>query len=544
MNPARPGARRLLATPGLLLATAAVGLFLILFVAVPLLEAVLTPGADTWRSLPGTPRFRTATVNTLWITALSSSSAVLLGLLYALAVSKFRVPGWRFLGWVPLLGLFSPPFVGALALILLFGRNGVITSQLLGLDVSLYGWHGVWLAQTLAFFPLAYLVLAGVLSRVPSSLEQAAAGYGAGSLAVLRTVTLPLAMPGILAATLFVSLGVLSDFGTPMLLGGRFRVLATEAYNQVTGWGNLEAGTALGLVLLVPALLIYALQLRSAAGERYATVGSRASFNQPLPLSPVLRWSLWTVCMLVALVLVAKTAAVVVGAFANVWAFDYTPTFRHFSWVNARLADLTNTLRLAPLAALLATAVSLLAAFLVHAARIRGRMLLDLTTLLPAAIPGTLLGIAYVLAFNDGPIRLTGTALLIVISMAVGSLPTAYRIIAASFIQMRGSLYEAASNLGAGWARVFTDVAVPLLRGPVASATMLVFIHSLGTLSAVIFLVSPGLNLASVSILNLAEEGYWGGAAALATVLMLLGALMLALARLVLGRSFRPFERL
>lgn len=544
MSPARPGAGRLLATPGLLLVTAAVGLFLLLFVLLPLLEAAVTPGADTWRSLPATGRFRTAAFNTLWITVLSSGSAVLLGLLYALAVSKFRIPGWRFLGWVPLLGLFSPPFVGALALILLFGRNGVVTSQLLGLDVSLYGWHGVWLAQTLAFFPLAYLVLAGVLRRVPSSLEQAAAGYGAGSLAVLRTVTLPLALPGIMAATLFVSLSVLSDFGTPMLLGGRFRVLATEAYNQVTGWGNLEAGTALGLVLLVPALIIYVLQLRSAAGERYATVGSRASFNQPLPLSPLLRWTLWAVCMAVAVVLMAKTIAIAVGAFANVWAFDYTPTLRHFSWVSARLGDLTNTLKLAPLAALLATAVSLFAAFLVHAARIRGRSLLDLTTLLPAAIPGTLLGIAYVLAFNDGPVRLTGSALLIVISMAVGSLPTAYRIIAAALVQMRSSMYEAAGNLGAGWARVFTDVAVPLLRGPVASAVMLVFIQSLGTLSAVIFLVSPGLNLASVSILNLAEEGYWGGAAALATVLMLLGAGMLALARLVLGRSFRPFERL
>ena len=544
MTALQPRLRRLASSPGLLGLALVAGVFLAVFIVWPLLEALLTPDAATWRSLSESARWRSATLNTLWLTALSGGSAVVLGLLYALAVTKFRIPGWRFFGWVPLLGLFSPPFVGALALILLFGRNGLITSQLLGLDVSIYGWHGIWFAQTLSFFPLAYLVLAGVLQRVPSTLEQAAAGYGAGSFGVLRTVTLPLALPGTLAATLFVSLSVLSDFGTPMLLGGRFRVLATEAYNRVAGWGDLQTGTALGLVLLVPALAIYALQLRYAAGDRFATVGSRVAFDRPLPLPAAARWSLFVLCSLVAAVLIAKLLAIVTGGLTNVWAVDYTPTFRHFSWIASRGDDLRNTLLLAPLAALLCAGVSLITSFLVHAVRIRGRSLLDLTTLLPAAIPGTLLGIAYVLAFNDGPLRLTGTGLLIVVCMAVGSLPTAYRICAAALVQVRRSLYEAAGNLGAGWLRILADIGVPLLRGPLASAAMLVFIQSLGTLSAVIFLVSPGRNLASVSILNLAEEGYWGGAAALATVLMFTGAAVLVGARLVLGRSFRPFERL
>ncbi len=535
---------RLRATPGLVAATAAVSLVLLTFVLWPMLEAAVTPDGATWSSLAASSRWRSATLNTLWLTALSGGSAVLLGLVFALSVTRFRVPGWRLFSWIPLLGLFSPPFVGALALVLLFGRNGLITSQLLGLQVSIYGWHGVWLAQTLAFFPLAYLVLVGVLQRVPASLEQAAAGYGASSLSVLRQVTLPLARPGVLAATLFVSLSVLSDFGTPMLLGGRFRVLATEAYNQVAGWGDLQTGTALGLVLLLPALVIYALQLKAAAGERYATVGGRSGLSGRFPLPAAARWALSLLCGLVSLVLVAKFLAIGVGALANVWAFDYTPTARHFSWVAARAQDLLNTLKYAPLAALGCTLLALLAAFLVHAVRVRGSMLIDLATLLPAAIPGTLLGIAYVLAFNGPPLQLTGTALLIIVCMAVGSLPTAYRICAAALVQMRSSLYEAASNLGAGWARVFSDVALPLLRGPAASAAVLVFIHSLGTLSAVIFLVSPGRNLASVSILNLAEEGYWGGAAALATTLLLIGALLLLAARLLLGRNLRPFESL
>jgi len=533
--------RRLLAAPGLLLVAVLTGLGLTLFVLLPLVNAALTPEAGTWRALLGSSRYRLAVTNTLWLTALSCVSAVGLGLLYALAVTRVRIPGWRFFSWVPLAGLFSPPFVGALALILLFGRNGIITSGLLGLDVSLYGWHGVWFAQTLSFFPLAYLVLSGVLRRVPSSLEQAASGYGASGLAVLRSVTLPLARPGILAATLFVSLSVLADFGTPMLLGGRFRVLATEAYNRVAGWGDLQTGTALGLVLLVPALLIYALQARAQAADRYATVGSRATFGGTLAVPAWVRLGLFLLCLLVSLVLAAKMLAVLAGGLASAWAFDWTPTLEHYSWVLTRFGDIVHTFTLAPLAALLGTALALAAAFLVHAARLPGRSVLDAVTMLPAAVPGTLFGIAYVLTFNRPPLELAGTSALIVGNMAFMSLPTAYRICAAALQQTSRSLHEAAGSAGAGWLAAFRDITVPLLRGPAASAAMLVFIHSLGTLSAVIFLVAPGRNLASVSILNLAEEGYWGGAAAIATVLMAAGAAVLGAARLVLGRHFRPF---
>ncbi len=536
--------RNVLSGPGLLLAGSAVLLFLLTFVLWPLVTAAATPSLQVWQDVLAGSRWRQVAFSTLWLTALSTTSAITLGLVFALAVTKLRVPGWRYFAWVPLLGLFSPPFVGALAIILLFGRNGLITSQLLGLDVSLYGWHGVWFSQTLSFFPLAYMVLVGVLRRVPSSLEQAASGYGSGSLAVLRHVTLPLARPGILAATLFVSLGVLSDFGTPMILGGRFRVLATEAYNRVTGWGDLQGGAVLGFLLLVPALIIYFVQARFAAADRFATVGGRGSFDAPLRTSGWGRGLVTGLCGAVTLVLVAKLGAILVGGFATVWGFDYTPTLSHLNWLTTRSADLINTMQYALLAAVLGTVVSLFAAFLVHAVRVRGRGALDLLTLLPAAVPGTLLGIAFVLTFNTGPLKLTGTAAIIIITMTVGALPTAYRICAAALQQVNRSLFEAASNLGAGWLAILRDLAVPLLRGPAGSAATLLFIHSIGTLSAVIFVVAPGRNLASVSILNLAEEGYWGGAAAIATVLMVLAGLVLLLARLLLGRNFRPFESL
>jgi iron(III) transport system permease protein len=546
LQPARKAGlwQRLKSTPGVLLLVLLSALLLGGFIIYPLLVSAFTPTWDTWSNLLGSSRLRQIIWQTLWLTALSTISAITLGLLFALAVTRYRIPGRQLFAWIPLLGLFSPPFVGALSFILLFGRRGLVTSQLLGLDVSIYGWHGIWLAQTLSFFPLAYLVLVGVLRRVPAALEQTAAGYGASNWQVLRSVTLPLARPGILAATLFVSLGVLSDFGTPLLLGGRFRVLATEAYNRVTGWGDLQQGTALGLLLLVPALILYALQLRSLAGDRFATVGTRFSQSEAPPGPWPVRAGLVLLCSAVSLVLVAKLAAILTGGITKVWSYDYTLTLEHLNWAFLRREDLHNTLSYSLLAAVLGTLVSLVAAFLVHTARVRGRTLLDLATLLPAAIPGTLLGIAYILAFNRPPFKLTGSAAIIVACMAVSALPTAYRICAASLQQVRQSLSEAAGSLGAGWLAVLRDVTLPLLRGPLGSAWALVFIHSLGTLSAVIFLVSPGRGLASIAILNLAEEGYWGGAAAIAMVLIVLAALTLLLARFVFGRNFRPFEAL
>src|SRR5690606_31353979 len=202
----------------LLLSYVFVAAFLGLFVLAPLVRVFLAPTASDWQQVLATPRWRGAALNTLTMMALSTASALLIGTLYAYAIAKARVPGSRLFGIVPLLLLITPPFVSGLAFILLLGRRGLLTYQLLGLETSIYGWHGLWLAQTLSFFPIAYLVLYGVFQAIDPSLEQAARGLGAGRWQVLRTVTLPLATPGLLAAGLFIAIGVLGDFGNPMLV--------------------------------------------------------------------------------------------------------------------------------------------------------------------------------------------------------------------------------------------------------------------------------------------------------------------------------------
>lgn len=516
--------------------------FLALFVVAPLLKVAIAPSAGDWRQVLATPRWRGAALNTLTMMALSTASSLALGTLFAYAVTKARVPGSRLFTAAPVLLLITPPFVSGLAFILLLGRRGLLTYQLLGLEISIYGWHGLWLAQTLSFFPIAFLVLQGVFRAIDPALEQAARGLGASRWQVLRSVTLPLATPGLLAAGLFIAIGVLGDFGNPMLVGGRFRVLATEVYTQLTGWASIGTSAALGLILLAPALALFAAQQRvhSLTRERFATVGGRGGNLIERPLPGGVRWLLFAFCLLVSLFVAASHGVVFVGAVTELWGIDYSFTLAHLTYVFDQFDGLGNSLRFAALAALLCTLLSGLAAYLVQRVGVPGSRGLDLATLLPAAIPGTLLGVAYVLTFNAPPLNLTGGGFIIVVAMAASYLPVGYRICAASLAQLRPSLDESAANLGASRMQTLLGVVAPLIGPALIAAFVFCFIQAVGTLSTVIFLVSFDTPLASVAILNLAEQGRWGRAAALSSALVIVTVASLGILYLVAGRSLKP----
>lgn len=526
--------------PWLVVAFLALAAFLATFVLYPTVLVSLAPSREDWQQVLTTPRWRLAARNTLTMVLLSTSSSLLLGLVYALAVTKVRVPGARLFELVPLFLLVTPPFVGGLAFLLLLGRRGLITDALLGLDVSIYGAHGLWLAQTLSFFPVAYVILRSTLRAIDPTLTHAARSLGASRLEVLRSVTLPLATPGLLAAALFIAIAVLSDFGNPMLIGGRFRVLATEVYTQLTGWASVGTSAALGLTLLVPAALFFVLQQRvqRRSRQRFATVGGRGG-SLPEPSAPAaLRWALFACCALVTAFVAALYLVIALGAVTTLWGVDTSLTGAHLQAVTRYLPELRNSLSFALLAATLCTIASLIAAYLVQRCGVPVRSSIDLATLLPAAIPGTLMGVAFVLAFNTEPLRLTGTAGIIVVAMAVSYLPVGYRICVAALTQLQPSLDDTARNLGASRMRTLIDITAPLLKGAAGATFVFCFIQGVGTLSTVIFLVSFDTALTSVTILNLAEQGQWGRAAALAAVLVGVTFVALAAVRGVVGRGF------
>ena len=508
-----------------------------LFVAFPLGRVVLTPQLEEWSRLLARDRWVTALRNTMLITLLSTLSATVLGFIYAYAIERVRITGSRVLTVLAILPLLSPPFLGAIAIIMLLGRQGLITNQLLGVDFQLYGLNGLWIVQTLGFFPIAFLTIRGVLRAVSVNLEHAARDLGASRWYIFRTIVFPLSLPGVVSAALLVAIFVLGDFASPMILGGRFRVLATEAYTQVVGWADLRMGAALATVLFVPTAIFFVLQRLILRRGSYVTVTGRAGSEiGPVPQHWLVRAFLQLICWSLAGVILSIYAMIVYGSFTTLWGVDFSLSFDNFRLASAYTRDIVNSISFAAYAGVATAFLAVFAAYIIHRKAFPGRNILDISVLLPAAIPGTLLGIAYILAFNTPPFLLTGTAFIVVASMVFRSLPVGYRSAVSGFSQIDPSLEESATDLGAGLFKRFFTIMLPLLAPAFTAALVFTFVDSINTLSAVIFLVTPRTSLATVRVLNLVEYGEWGQAAALTLLLLLFVFLTLAAFALIFGR--------
>jgi iron(III) transport system permease protein len=459
-------------------------------------------------------------LQSLLVSAVSTVIAVAIALVLAYAVTRTTIPGKRFISLMSLLPLVSPPFLVSLAFILLFGRSGLVT-RALGLEASIYGFHGIVAAQVLTFLPQAYLLLANVLGNIDTTLEEAAENLGAGSLTTLRRVTLALARPGLASATLIVFILCMTDFGNPILIGGRYNVLATEIYAQVIGMSNFAAGATMSVVLLVPCLIAYLVNTYWVGTASYATVsaGARTALR---PTPPGVRWPLTVVAGGVAAFVALIYGLIPLGSFVRLWGSDWTLSLRHYTFQSAAEGawPIWNSVKLALVAGALGTALALLTAYVVERHRPPGARLIESLALLPAALPGTLVGVGYILAFNVPPVLLTGTIWILVTSVIFWKLPVAVLAAINALKQIDPAVEEAAVSLGAGALRTFARVVLPLLTGTAFSIFIYFFINGMVTVSAVIFLTYPGFNLASVAILNQVENGFPGVACALGTIIL------------------------
>lgn len=509
-------------SPSLALAWAGVFLFLAICIVFPLFCVISTPKAQDFLNVLGSPIWRQAALNTLYECLASTFCAVLIGYLYAYAVSRAGVPFKGFFKLVPIIHLITPPFVGGLSFILLLGRNGFITSRILGLDVSLYGFWGLLISQTLCFFPVAYLICLQTLEGIDPNLEQAATSLGTKRLGIFFKLTLPLSMPGILSSALFIAVSVMSDFGNPMLVGGRFRVLAVEIYTQLTGWANGGFSAVLGLFLVIPSVALFLLQSKMAkrSMERTATVGGHSSAVEATKQKPLTRIIFTLFCLLVSAIVLAQFASLVAGSVQKIWGVNTSFTLSHIQGLGRYTREIRNSLVFALEGALLGTLVALVASYLVYRTECPLRNAIDTIAQIPAAVPGTLFGLAFTLASSRAGYH--NSAVLIVIAIAVGFMPFSYRILSSAFSQIKMDIDEGARSLGASRIKVLGAVLVPMVGGGISSSIIYDFIRGVGTMSAVVFLVSFGTPLASIKILNLAEQGFWGPAAALALLLTLI----------------------
>lgn len=521
------------------LALAGLGLwlFFLLFVIAPVLFVFLSARPEDFKTVFTSARFYEALKNTALECVCSTFVSVFFGYIYAYAVVRGNLPFKRFFAAIPLVHMVTPPFVGGLSFILLFGRQGFITKTVLGLDISLYGFWGLLMSQVLCFFPLAYLICRQTLEGINPRLEQAARSLGAGRLKVFLSVTLPLSFAGILSSLLFIAVSVLSDFGNPMIVGGRFKVLAVEIYTELTGWLNTGVSAVLGLVLLLPSIALFIAQnsLFNKNAKKLATVGGKAGFESKVDVSPFARLCLTFFCSFLSLLILAQFASIVAGSFQKLWGIDKSFTLSHIKSVAGFASSLANSVGLSFIAAMLSTFIAALTAYLTHRVKLPFSTALDSVCQLPAAIPGTLFGLS--LAYAANFIRFEWSAFLIVLAMTVTYLPFSYRICSSTFSRLSFNLDEASKSLGAGRFKVLSSVIIPLSVGGLFSSFVYDFVRGVGTLSSVIFLIDFSTSLASVKILNLAEQGDWGRSASLALVLTLITFIILFVGRKI-SRKF------
>ncbi len=479
--------------------------------------------------------------NTLVLALACAAACTALGLAFALIATRTTFPYKKSLRVLSVLPIITPPFVIGLGLILLFGRSGIVNQALewaFGLEPTrwIYGMQGVLVAQVFAFTPIAFLVLIGVVEGVSPALEEAAQTLRANRWRTFVDVSLPLMRPGLANAFLISFIESIADFGNPILLGGNFGVLSTEIFFSVVG-AQLDPGRAatLGIVLLGMALLAFAAQRRVLGRKVYTALSGKGDGGLPTPLPDGVRRLCYAAALPWALLTVVIYAMALAGGFVETWGRDYTPTLKHYVkafgieygahgiiWAGAAWNSFWTTVRLSAIAAPLTAALGILAAYLLTRQRFAGQSAFEFGTMLSFAIPGTVIGVSYILAFNVPPIELTGTALILVACNVFRNMPVGIRAGMASMAQIDRSLDEASVTLGARGATTLRRILLPLLKPALVAALVYSFVRAMTTVSAVIFLVSAEYEWATTYIINRVVNGDYGVAIAYSSVLIVL----------------------
>lgn len=509
---------------------------LVVFVVLPTFTVLRYPGLDDYVQMMSNARWRRAATNTAVITLLSTVSSTVVGFAFAFAATRRDIPGARIFGVVSMAPLLAPPFMIAFAYLLLFGRQGLISRHLLGLDLDIFGWSGLWLAQTIAFFPLASMILKGVLEGIHHSAEQAALTLGATEGQALLTITLPLVGPGLIGAMLVVAITVLADFGNAVVIAGNYPVLATEAWFMMEGLADLKAAAVVVGLLLVPAGAMFVASRYLLGDRRYSTVTGRGGTMEQIRTPAALKWLVVAVCSVVSALIVVLYLGIIYAGLAEAWGSDWSLTLRHWKEALSYADALWSSIYTAVLAGALTAILGQLTAFL-KSRTLPFRSLLDFLAVLPGALPGVFIGVGFVLAFNKPPIELAGSIWIVVLALGFWHLPMAYQATTVALDQIHRSIEDAARDLGAGELRLVADVYAPLLGKVLMASFLQSFVRSVSNISIVVFLVAPGNVMVTFVILQMIGGTDWSGAAALTTFLLILTFFCIGVATLVVGRS-------
>ncbi|MEN8199568.1 MAG: iron ABC transporter permease [Thermodesulfobacteriota bacterium] len=501
-------------------------------------------------------------LNTLMLAITVGTVTTLFALIFALYSLRSTSPLRHLVRVFYILPIITPPFVVGMSIILLLGRAGLVNDGLMyllgpdGIFIPegsegifqrsgyIYGFLGIFLAQTLSLTPVSYMVLIGMLSTINPAMEEASLTMRGSRWDTLTKVTLPLIRPGLANAFLLSVISSAADFGNPLVLGGEYDVISTEIYFSIAG-AQLDFARAatLGLLLLILSLSIFMIQRKWVGQTSYVTVTGIQTSGNVTPLPRPLQTGFTAFITIWFILISVLYVSIFLGGFVKQWGADYSLTLAHHrelwghGFSSGGWPSFKNSLLFSFLAAPLTALTGILIAYILTRKRFVGHGFIDFGTILIFAVPGTVIGVAYILAFNTYPIELTGTAIILIITMVIRAMPVGIRGGMSALSQISPSLEEASLLQRAGSFKTIRSVLIPLLRSTIISSTAYSFIRSMTTVSAVIFLATAGTNVATTYILSRVESGDNGVAVAYGSVLILSMLLFTLLVQAVTGRS-------
>jgi iron(III) transport system permease protein len=547
--------RRRLAAEEIVMRTAIVVLlvFLLLAIAFPLATLLSKSFQDGDGHFVGlanyvryfsTPTLVASLWNSFWVAALSTALVVPLAFVYAYALTRTRMPAKPAFIALAMLPLFAPSLLSAISLIYIFGNQGFLKGWLMG--ATIYGPIGIVLAQVFYCFPHALMILVTALSLADGRLYEAAAAMGTPRWRVFRTVTLPGVRYGLISAAFVVFTLVITDFGIAKVIGGQFNVLATDAYKQVIGQQNFEMGAVVGFVLLVPAVIAFALD-RRIQRRQVALLSARAVPFEPKH-SALKDMVLAAYCLLVGGLIAAVLAVSMWASFITYWPYNLALSLKNYNFADFEpngIGPYFASLQMAALASGLGTVIVFCGAYLIEKGQgfRAGRALAQLLAMLPMAVPGLVLGLGYVFFINArwNPLGfLYGTILLLAINSIAHFYTTAHVTAVTALKQIDNEFEAVSASLKVPFYRTFARVTVPICMPAILDIAVYMFVNALTTVSAVIFIYGAANKLASISIVHMDEAGATAAAAAMATLIVLTAlavkAVHLVLDRLVFGK--------
>ncbi len=542
--------RMLLGQPGLLAIIVAILLILLVFCIFPIIKLLFTCMTDSDGNFSlesilyvlQKTNIGLALFNSVKLGIFVGVISTVIGYLFAFAINRTMIPGKKFFHLIAMLPILSPPFVISLAMIILFGRSGVISKGILGLlDNNVYGFTSLLIVQTLAMFPLAYLNIKGVMESMDSSVENAARSLGAGRLKTFLSVTLPLSLPAILSAFLIVFAKSLSDFGNPQVLAGDFAVLSVSAYTQITGLYNIRTGSFMAVSILIPSMLAFFIQKYWVAKKSYVTITGKPVGQVDYITEKPIVITLFSLCVVLAFIILLFYGTVVWVSLVKTWGVDMSFSLKNYQFVfksGTGKKALRDTLFLSiiatPITALLGMAIS----YLLVRKKFFGRKFMEMASMVPFAVPGIALGIGYVVSFNQKPLLLTGTAMIIIVTLVFRTLSVGVEAGSNSLRQVDKSIEEASAILGANNFTTFTRISLPIMKSALFTGLLNAFVRSMTSVSAVIFLVSVKWNLLTVSIMSAIESNKLGLASAYCVMLMAIVLVVMILLDVLVNKLF------